>query len=489
MKNQLLFLVIFLQMSLSAVGQADKQWIIYNSTGKDGVTATGDNNYSESNLIENRFYLMGVEHPDLTVSGRNDILIIYKDGSHYNSRYVSPGEPGIFYNSADAAAGVENHIFSSTHSSAIAYSYLTNIYEEDDYPPAVRALGSSTLAIPTTYTIGTTTSPLLSANHNVAFTKDITVIVNLDSDSIGGATEVALRYDGVALHPSGPVIINNEILTLQPAFQSGGGDVADFPAGSVVPASPGILTINTAGDDNLRYANFRPTDEILQYIPRESGVSYDAVFSLMRGSTKIAELREQILHSHDPNLLRVDSICKRDDGIFIIFYHLEFENTGDVAATEYFAELDFPEFVDLSCIEVLDWYGGGSSCPGNLDIAGQHGKFNFNCANQLAPKASVGDLESKAYVNFRAKIIPGYDVADINKSIRLTNVMVTFDGVDFPLYEFYDLIKDQSRPIGPICTYCTTFIGGIDPGILWAAIIAMGGIGVLYTFRRRIWRS
>src|SRR5687768_15428823 len=116
MKKYLLIpiaLILFLPIAYCQF--PDLQWLISDNLGKEGTTTSNNlNNYV--NPIPHKFTVQGVRHPDLSLSPqpRNDIFIIYTDGSHYNSRYL-PGS-GIFYAANSTHQGDMEHNLYSTFS-------------------------------------------------------------------------------------------------------------------------------------------------------------------------------------------------------------------------------------------------------------------------------------------------------------------------------------------------------------------------------------
>jgi hypothetical protein len=172
MKTKLLSQLIFLICSTLCLGQDDCQWLISNGNGKSNYDA-GKTEYNNS--VSNKFTLWEVSMPDknINLNAANDVFIIYKDGNHFNSRSMS--SLGRFFD-ADVASDVMNHNFSAA--SSVGYMYLTDIYESDDPPDMVRVTDGND-ADGDVNSIGVTDAALLSADHHVVLTKDITIIVNI----------------------------------------------------------------------------------------------------------------------------------------------------------------------------------------------------------------------------------------------------------------------------------------------------------------------
>jgi len=136
MKKQLLLLSVLLA-AIPLFGQADLQWLVLKGMGKNSTTNSNTtNNYSNPFGANTFFNLDGILHPDLTnfEYNKNDIFIIYQDGTFYNSRKKNSVVPdkGFFY---DPDMDNVNHSFESDK--PIQYLYLSNIYERDDPPQGV----------------------------------------------------------------------------------------------------------------------------------------------------------------------------------------------------------------------------------------------------------------------------------------------------------------------------------------------------------------
>lgn len=496
MKAQLLILLILLFCSTYCSGQSDCQWLISNGSGKNSYNS-GTNTYS--GVITTDFALYGVSMPDVNnhQKAANDVFIIYNDGNHFNSREVN--SLGRFYE-AGLKSNDMNHNFRGT--SSIGYLYLTDIYESDDPPEAVRVAGGSVAGSAVNNT-GITNSPLLSANHHVVLTRDITIIVNLDAFSdddkerISQGGTLSLAFDGIEdptnHHHSDYGL---DVFLVSPIFIDGTGPHYDYPIGTLdaVSSQEVIIKPDNKQLNGYRYLNLKTNpDEIYKYAPLP-GDTFKAIFTLkLNGQPIGSQLRESILHSYDPNFLRVDSISRASDNGYYVFYHLEFENEGDQPAKELEAQVQFPEVFDLSDIEALKWYAAGRSCSGALRPAGNKGNFLFDetthddliicdtttLAGALLPSDTT---RCKGYVTFKVKVKPGYDVRNVDNSLMLIEPKVAFDNIWFDLNEFYDLRVRQhgkiSRPI----------TGGTEPCVpewVWFAAFALVCVVCLYFLFKR----
>jgi hypothetical protein len=475
MKNPLLCLMGILFLVQNAFGQPDKQWLIWNGLGKDGLNAGGNmNNYSTAATyaINNNFTLKGVSQPNVSVNAnaRNDIFVIYADNTSFNSRYyLSTTGQGFFYNAA-AAAATEHNFSSST--GGIKYLYLTNRYEGDDLPEGVK-VPSGNSAAGSAYSIMPIRPKILTADHDVVFDTDITVIIDLDSVralNSGSTSLVTLKYDAVEKISDGTITSGLNFLTLQPAFATSGALLRpDLPNDLLPSLSPMEVTLDLNAHSSLAYINFRPNLNAQTYGPDGRGnAKYRAVFTLNAGGST-RQLKEDIRAAHDPNFIRVDSICGNIDDGYSIFYHIEYENNSTVAEDDLKIEAEFGNQFDLTCLKAERWYVGGAFCEGTITENNRKRTFEFEKPNNGVIACTPGHDEiCRGFVEICVKLNEGIDVTDVNVSLRLTNPAVWFGSSPFPINRFIDPMNFKSNgwkrvpKVGVPCECCEE-----GPGIPW----------------------
>ncbi|MEO6132637.1 MAG: hypothetical protein ABIQ02_12375 [Saprospiraceae bacterium] len=457
MKLKLFFSLGLILVTNLSYSQIENQWLIWNTSGRDG-TVPGPNNFVSP--ISTQFTLMGIIPPDRVTNpkAKNDIFVIYADGQHFNSRAMN--SPVYFYNAADFTASpmVTDHKFVKdsliTGLAKVQYLYLTNRYEGDDPPASVRALSNSHGNTTTPYTISTTKSPMLSADHDVVLNKDISVIINYDSlrafitkESQGEAT-YELSFDGIQRKGSLSVSYGIDVLNLQPVFGTSitsplaavyNGSTLPPPAGERIPLNPGL--------DHYGYINLRKTSTAFPPLSNGDPQVY-AVFTLTKNNQFVRALAEPIRASHDPNYLEVKSICQAADGSYIVTYHLQFENTSTVQANKLKVKVEFPPQFDLSCLKIVTWHVV-QACTGSLKITGNTCMFIFkNIFSIIHDPTDIS--KGIGYVEFKVKVTAGFNLADPVNSLALGTPTVYFDQLDFPLEEFRDLVvckeKGVTRP-------------------------------------------
>src|SRR5688572_20258426 len=100
MKAQLFYFLIFICFTNNSFSQIrDNQWLIWNTRGKQSTNSNSLNVYPSTNVLTNDFSLNGVKSPDIgnIPDARIDLFIIYKNGEHFNSRYLA--DPQYFHSS------------------------------------------------------------------------------------------------------------------------------------------------------------------------------------------------------------------------------------------------------------------------------------------------------------------------------------------------------------------------------------------------------
>ena len=433
----------------------DLQWLIWNAKGKWSTNGTSPetNKYTNpGSVLTSTMTFLGVSIPntDANPDPRNDLFIIYDDGTHQNTRGV-PGMTAFF-------AGMSSPIPTSTSFIApagknILYGYQTNIYEGDDVPTGVR-INNMSGSSPITLAV-TSPATLISANHEVVFTKDITLIIN--NDSLLQAPDInqkeldtyVLTFDGVQ-EINAPNSIWTGVNILDPKDIFGTSESTRFPLYPLPSSSP--VSAESISLDPTRgpysYVNLRPNTGAESYQPARDGTAkYRAIFTVYKNGGFVSQHTEPIRFSHDPNFLQVLNIYRTSDGGHMVTYHLEFENTSTTPTTYLRAEAVFPDHFDLTNINVVNWSAKGNPCGGRLDFDRRTPRrviFDID-DHQLLRCTPTAPEQGKGFIEFKVKVNPGYDVRDISNSLELTNPNVFFDNIPYLITDFRDLIECDNR--------------------------------------------
>jgi len=223
-------------------------------------------------------------------------------------------------------------------------------------------------------------------------------------------------------------------------------------------------------NNQYTYVNLRPTDALDPYGPDDSGATYNAVFKIVNGSNvPVTQMSEPILRSHDPNLIRVDSIvCGGDHQV--VYYYLQFQNTSPVAAaTNVSAGVSFPSYFDVSTFVPIEYSIRGERIRGKfVDEAGVY-KFDFGENPSLDVCASPDDTKDcTGYVKFKINVPTSTNLKDINNSLALRNPHTIFDGITYPIEIFEDwVVRDPRHGRGWIRPINCESAGGTGGGLCW----------------------
>jgi len=475
MKTKLSFLLFNLILNSCLIAQGDDlQWLIMKGIGKDGVDPanTSKNKYSNSFSGVTEFNLEGVTHPNIPLynKNKNDVFIIYSDNTFFSSRIKDPNvvDNGFFYSSD---LSINKHHLSTPNGKTMQYLYLTNIYEGDDPPHRVKAYGAGALQDPhpgfDDFNIppgSATPAQALSANHDVVRNKDITLI--LDNQKIkealdyqGTDLEYEVRFNKVYEKANHANFSEEVFFTPREIFSpsSGQADVAIYPSScGSYNSNTNVITIDNVQASDFVYINLRPTTLLIPFYPGINGVPvYEAEFSISSQDSPGFNvlLNEDIRSAHDPNQLRIDSICQLNPSSdFIVFCHLEFENTSPQATNDIKASFKLPGVADQNCLEIIEWFIGGSTEAGTCDVTNGNAKLVFPKINIQKCNQTADKTPCSGYVNFKFKINASVNVKSLGTKILPTTANVFFDGQRFRVTRLDDLLDyiDTGSGLNPI---------------------------------------
>jgi len=470
MEKKLFNLVLVLLISTQLTGQNDLQWLIFKGNGKKGTsTVSGQeaNNYVYPFSSALEFNLDVITHPDRISKpwSKNDIFIIYSDNTFFNSRVVNNHDAGFFYNST---LDWKTHHFISS-SASIQYLYLTNIYEGDDPPKLVNAKPGSGLPANDIFTIPLV-SPAgptpISASHDVVRNTDITLILNnaeienaaaIAGVTVGTGFQYVLSYDTISPLDIHSADIQGNFFASQPIFtNSAGPDVCFYP-----PSCSALLGSNrirvTSGCSPFTYVNLRPATILNTYSPGADGEpTHQAVFTVSSTTGQfITHVTEDIRSAHDPNFIRIDSICQDELLNYIVFSHLQFENASDVDPKKIKVIFDLPEVADKNCFEINDWFLGHSTARGKFSIKDRKVTclFNTDLGNITKCNVPTDKTSCIGYINFKYKIGNLVEIISPEISIKVTSANVYFNTDRYPIRHFEDLLDNKYDGNGFVSYY------------------------------------
>ena len=463
MKIALTLLSIFYTVLM--MGQADGQWLVDNGG------------------LSSNFYVVNMEPPcpPCNPLADNDFFVIYEDGQHYNSRY---SWSGTIPNNLNASVLKPVEVVKN-HSADVAYFYLTNLYEGDDWPPA--AVSTSSTGPNQDHIIEITTPPTpISANHDIVRGKDITLVLSQSQfANIIKPAKYVLKFNTVIENATGDPIQVNNPFTVSRVFDIASGDTYYYPInvnldnfGSSPISQIEIPLTSFSGVDYI-YINLRPSINLMPYYPvTENTSDYSMLFQVdaYNGSgglisSNITQHKEEIRDSHDPNFVKVESINKCGQEYFVC-YHAQVKNTSYEPVTDFSIKVNLPVGLDYSCIDVKQV--GNKNCS-DIDIIpivdGQNVTFEFdNCELKKCVKDGghilSGEDLSIGYVKFCVKVS---DLStDPNQQSWVANPgsNTEFAGRPYNIYDYFDLPcdekpNDENRCTRPMQTNCDFECGPI----------------------------
>ncbi len=472
MKNQLLLSgCIILQLTL-CYGQADQQWLIVNGAGKSdyNTTSTPGFNVFSNTISGTDITLESVRHPNVNCNpkARNDIFVIYSDWSHFNSRLdVIPPSQGFFYpdpTKTDQNLNQLNHSFSGPRGKSILYGYMTNIYEGDDPPLSVKAKnGLSGQNTQTPYILGTS-QPLantITTNHDIVEGRDVTLIIKFESvgngdilyfikrpwhsnSNVGGTRDA--YFAGSPIFPNGKFISVGDLAPLT------GADVGyrftNLPSGGNNP--PYI------------YINLRSTSLLSGSFPTDPNIDppNEMVFGIEINHNYATH--EDLRASYDPNLVQVNSVCKKSNGDLFVNYHIQFRNSSFSPADNLAIKVSLIGQLDPHCIGPVKWYAGGNS-NGRFEVKNQEINFTFDHSATVFSCDANKDPNLQlclGYIEFCVKVRKESVelINDPSFSLKPTKTIVCFGSKDYPIEAFYDqsLVRPDTHFTNGVRNYSTT---------------------------------
>ena len=440
--------------------QTDHQWYISNGLY----------------VVNNDFFVNGLSYPCVSCNqnARKDILVIYDNGLHYNSRTASTIITNSGYNT-----GLYSFKFIPTYpvgytgsQYSIKYLYLTNIYQGDDPPDGISITTSPSLPIlhpSIQFSVTDMGTRKIAANHDVVKNKDITIILSLKNIH-SSSFPLKLKFNSLIKISDGSQILLSNTFDESKVFNNQcyfGGFTPD-PLSTTSPeiSIPSVPT----GLAPFLYINLRPTSDLQDYFPTQSGTpSHKIVFELFSSTnTRIDSIQEELRDSHDPNFIRVEKICMNAIGEKYVYYHAQFQNTSLQPQNNLKIGFNLPDIFDKRCITALDWNVGGTSIKDSKskvrvltriedglpnDQRRTHFQspitmvsFIFDENKFIQTCSSADPVGAIGYVKFCVKVKnPNLDLESHTVNLELSQSHTYFGSSFYPITDFFDICyKDKS---------------------------------------------
>ena len=419
MKKHILYSLLLLVFFSKASAQSDLQWYIHNGKGKNGLNGI-ENNFTNS-ITSNEFSISGTRYP-IETNGKNDILILYEDYNHFNSR------EGITLDETYNCTVGYNIICESKP----LYMYFTNLYEGEDDPPSVVIGDRALLDRDTTHVDLTNQESLVYANHDAMIGKDITIIVKNpviegkpDNDSGQNNNKVFKLY------------FFKEDLEFSHVFD---GNNALLPyVNETLDQAQGWVSLNFNNNEPYKYINFR-------VISSASKVGTYIDFDLKKLNGELIDRHsEKIVDSHDPNYIEVLNIFERNPREYWAHMHVQCYNDSKLAVVDNTKiSLNMPSTVDATTLEMTGWsYATTQGALTDISLSKQGAQINFNFSQVDDVLSRQGETPvvhptQVAWVEYIVKINSTNveEVVDIN--LRPLMPMTFFDGKPFDITRFID---------------------------------------------------
>lgn len=446
MKNQFIFTLALCFFSSAIISQTlDNQWLVLDNKGKSGYDSGRRENIFSGPLNTRNILLNGIAHVRMAESGqpqlcRNDVFVIYDDGHYFNSRdYNALNYIPDFFQPAPGHESDLVHNLQSLHSSNIQALYLTNIYEEDDYPPAVRAASGSQPNLPVVSFLNSIPARTMTANHDVVMNKDITLIIR-NSGAVAETDTLIINniIVGAGTVMQGNYFNTSRVFSNRSQF-SNVPQVEDLGNGKIV-----LKGFTTNNPPNI-FINLRPTESLNQFV---GSAKANFMIKPRNPTMPFTFLEESVLSAHDPNYLQVVSTCEKGDGEKYVYYHIEFENDGRVQAENVKVIFQLPDYFYQRCIREPKFYIAGEEVMGKMSRFRRHVRFVFDKDEVVIPCTSSDKTICSGYVEFCVRISEDKDLTDLATDLELIEAKVKFGHQAELITEFEDLewVDDPNNP-------------------------------------------
>ncbi|MGB3083600.1 MAG: hypothetical protein WBB21_02720 [Saprospiraceae bacterium] len=463
-KSFLVFTAIIFWDNLlnSQITKVDQQWYVLNKNGRSmgSVSLTGEYPFGNS-LNNNPFTIHSISvpstiNPDGSVRNpipRNDLFIIFDNGSYFNSRNPYPPIP---FNTIGSTS-FETPLIMGQHC-VPQYIYFSNIYEDDDPPQSISV---NNIPISPIYQLPTTNSISLSTNHDIVRGKDLTLIIP-DHVYPNTCTAINLHISNALNDDDSPVLIS----------------------GSQVP----ILKLNKVFDNNWSYHlnAGTPINNLNNYVseinnipPPPTGkkfhffnfnadfendpnligkkVKFQAYCS-NNSSIVIPALTQEISDIHDPNYIEVRCIYKKkkpwycpfSQDRYFVKYFVQFMNDGDMPVNSVIVNFNLPDIAIPSTFRVGNWkYGSEQKCglitnscfyptPTDPNVSIQFSNSSLSYLAAQGP-TNLGLTIPTQFGSFEFCVEINRDPTLFNyESLQPESPTTNFDGVVYPIQNFKD---------------------------------------------------
>jgi len=381
--------------------------------------------YSPFPGVTSNIEIIGKSHPNRAFpypydgAPRNDIFIIFDDGTYFNSRYIygSNWVDGVDIHQPSAPTN-GNSDYSLRLDQEMSFLYFTDVYEGDDDPPArIQPIGTSLTQLfdfqvgnsPTLSHSLTPLNQVITSNHSPVPGKDLTLII--DHKFIEKECNYKLCYDTI-VDPDDGVAPRIEASNI---FNSSQDFIASGNGSTLIPRAYDFSnyctdTISFNGSELFTYINLHIPDD------PDSMISHKVITFKLIPTTPRCSIthffQDTIGTSHDPNYIQVLCVNRPEIGdSSTIHYRAQCLNDGDDIQPNPSIEFTFPFNISINDITVTKssiaktslGNGFNNQSPDVISNGNNRVKFEFSGTLDFCPIPSERDL-CKAWVEFCLKV-------------------------------------------------------------------------------------
>lgn len=382
MKKLFLLFIASITLSSNMFSQTDPDWIIVNNQFVPIESIQQES--SESIYEKNKEYLLleDMTPPSTFQCNGNagdDFLVIFEDGTYYNSRELRTEEAPIAGYQFD-----ENGLKLKTEKK-VAYMALTEVYDTGGRPTGARRTTNNTEydeRHPNNLDFPARSENILSANRNAVPGKDITLIVDLSQLN----TSKMYRLTVPRALRGGTTLQNSEICAFSNVF-SENFYLGNVDANSI--NSNDTLYFSPKSNSRYLFVNYKVDHSMIGFDTAVNNVYSQIEFSLdsvtpYSKDGEIAEWNnslyseipskswmnqskhfEEIRDAHDPNYIALNTLCENN----IAKYEIYFYNQEPISANQISCQIDLENSpkIDSVCITSAFYNGKEISIEINLD--------------------------------------------------------------------------------------------------------------------------
>ena len=418
MKKLVLF-ALFIFCFISLIAQtSDPQWMIKDGGSRECNSSafTTYSSYNPSSTV----FLTNVREADSNTNGsRNDVFIIYTDSSCFNSRYLDASWD------TDRSASPSLIELKLIGARSVDYLYLTNTYETDDPDACAENTTASTMLSTITKNVGFySTDNVISTNHDIVKSKDVTVIIDYKNlfRECGMPPTFDLCFDEIRQIGGSTSTSAGGVLELSPSRVFDGTSATKNMNGTLSGLC--LNNISTSGSSGFGYLNLKVPDIIPPALKGRATLSF-----YIRGCDQ-SRIEEQIRDSHDPNFVEV--VCVSEVGG---------RKYAKYTISTYNESMMSEGALSLDFIPPVTWNGALptsiSSTTNSADTTLAPGPFSIDAGSISIPFNGVLSSHATATVTFCLELEDTVDLATINLQLAAPNV--NYGSTPYPIHDFMDI--------------------------------------------------